>query len=204
MDAGGFQQLGLSASGHGKTNPASSQSSGGARFHRSHSRGGYKQLHESREGWQDTTLSQADPPRGSVEPAPPPWFSRTPSQGSLSGSSATQGGFMLASNISSGQQQVLSHSTSSSSSLTPHSHLPPSSSLSVSPSNSSPSQHHETAPPLLWGEVGGEEEEEGEEGGKWPRQSLWQEGWRAEGVVCSVPRLHQHHPHSQSYSERSR
>lgn len=208
MDAGGFQQHGSAASGHGKISPTSSQSSGGGRFYRSHSRGGYKQLHESRDGRQDTNQPQTDPLRGSAEPAPPPWFTRTQSQGSLSGSTAPQGGFMLASNISGGQQQALPHSSSSSSSLTPQLHLPPSSSFSMSPS---PGQHRETAPlQQLWGEVrggeggDGEVEGEGEEGGKWPRQSLWQEGWRAEGVVCSVPRLYQHHPRPQTYTERSR
>ena len=200
MEAGGFQ--------HSSISP---QSSGGGRSHR---RGNYKQIHESRDSWRESTrLLPAEPARDSLllEPAaapPPPWFSRSQSQSSVSSSSPAQGGFMLATNLSSSGTQQLSQSlsSSSSSSLIPH-HIP--TGLSTSPSSSSVEQHHETAPAsLLWGEVRekGEEEEGGgtTEGAKWPSRPLWREGWKAEGIVCSMPHLHQHPPPPQNHVQQSR
>lgn len=203
MAAGGFQQL---ASGHGKRNPVPPQSSVGGRLHRAHGHVSYKQLQESQEGWLDASQQLTDPSRGSAEPVLSPWFSRSQSQGSLSGSSPAQGGFMLATNISTGHHQ-LPHSTSSSSSLTPH--LP---SFSVSPSSSSVHGDSEAALPQLWGEVKGREEggdgeveREGEGGSaKWLLRPLWQDGWRTDGLVCSVPRLYQHLTPLPSHEEQNR
>ena len=197
MEPGGFQ-----LAGHGKSSPVAPQPGAGGRLHHSQSHGSYKQLHESpQEGWLDPTQLPLEPPGGSAEAGVQPWFSRSQSQGSLSVSSSTQGGsggFMLATNLSSIPQQPDSGSS------TPLPHIP---SFSVSPSNSSVSQQHagssssESAAPLLWGELKAGGDEKGEEGsgggrgvvaGKHPVKSLWQDGWKAEGLVCSVPRLYQH------------
>ena len=182
MDAG-FHQPG---SGYGKMSPVSSRTNMGGRSQR---RGNYKQMRESQEDVLEAYTSVESP-------SDSPWFQST---GAVSGGSSVQGGFMLATNLSSSTQQY-SHSPSSSSiSLTPHLLT-----TSDSPSNSQPLGDHDTTTPagLLWGEV--EEDEEEEDGGKLQLRSLWREGWRAEGLVCSVPRLFQHTSPSQSHTGQSR
>ena len=205
MESGGFQPSLGSGHHHGRSSPASTQSSTGGRFHRSQNRGSYKQMHESRENW-----LVGDVPRGGLESPTAPgahqsWFSMTQPQSSHSTSSPAHGGFMLASNLSGSQQPYLPRSLSSS--LLVPSPQPPAASLSVSPAESSSA---DPLPPALWGEVrerGGEGE--GEEGGgkdglNWPSRPLWQDGWRAQGLVCSVPRLLEHPPTSRRPLELSK
>ena len=164
----------------------------GGWFPRSHGRGSYKRLHEAREDWSMV----ADPARGALEsPAPATWLSRAPV------ASPGHGGFMLASNLSSTQQQLLPHSLSSSP-LVP-SHPPPLTTLTPSPPPTSPG---DSSPPALWGELKKKKKTTAERGGggggggggkdgvELPLRPLWQEGWRADGLICTLPRLHQHNP----------
>ena len=200
--------------GFHKISGTSSQSSGGGRSHR---RGNYKQMHED---WMDLTAGMlVDNPRPPEQAAMAPWFTRTHTQSSVATSFPAHGGFMLATNLSSTnpqqqqQQQQPPSQSSSSSSHTPHiAH--PTTTFSVSPSNSSCSQplgsgNAVSSTPLpLWGEVRGEnkerEDERHSDGEKWPSQSLWQEEWQAVSIVCSVPRLYQHPPLSQSPIDQTR
>ena len=210
---GGFQSSSLGSGHHrGRNSPASTQSGPGGRFHHSLSRGSYKQMHESREDWlvEGSRAAVADVESPGAHQS---WFSTSqPSETSLSTSSPAHGGggFMLASNVSSNQHPYLPHSLSSS--LLAPSPLPTSASLSASPAESS-SADPPPPPPALWGEVRGRGEE-GEEGGggggggkeglKWPSRPLWQDGWRAQGLVCSVPQLLQHPSPSPSPLELSK
>lgn len=163
-------------------------------FHR-HGRGSYKHLRGNQDDWFDSAYQMPEPPGGISEPLVPPWFSRNQTQTSISSSSPAKGGFMLATNISNTQQQFPS-SSNLPPSLAPHV-IPP-----TNPSISSNHKEPPTAPPMLWGEL---ESKEGEEGEKEEAlRPLWQEGWRAEGLVCSLPQLHQHLPAPQSRDERNR
>lgn len=191
MDVG--FQLG-SGSGHGDL---SSQSGREGSFHR-HGRGSYKHLRSNRDDWLDPAQQMTESPGGTSESVVPPWFSINQSQTSLSSSSPAKGGFMLATNLSTTQQQLFP-SSNPPPSLAPH--VPP----NIPPTDSSISGNHKeppTTPPLLWGEL--ESKEEGEEEKEESLRPLWQEGWRAEGLVCSLPQLHQHLPPPQSRDERNR
>lgn len=188
MDAG-FQQL---ASGHGKLPPQPGRE---IPLHRTHSRGSYKQLHSSRDDWLDAAQQMTEPSRGTSEPVS--WFSVNQTQGSLSSTSPAKGGFMLATNLSNIQQQFPPNHTPS---LIPHtpSNMPP--------TISSVGQDHRGVPPapsLLWGELK-RKEEEGEGEKEESLRPLWQEGWRAEALVCSLPQLYQHLPPPKSRDERNR
>ncbi|CAI8047876.1 hypothetical protein GBAR_LOCUS26476 [Geodia barretti] len=210
MESGGFQPSLGSGHHHGWSSPASTQSSTGGRFHRTQNRGSYKQMHETRENWfLEEPRVMADVPRGGLESptalgAHQSWFSMTQPQSSHSTSSPAHGGFTLASNLSGNQQPYLPRSLSSS--LLVPSPLPPSTSLSASPAESSSA---DPLPPALWGEVRGRGGEgEGEEGGgkdglNWQSRPLWQDGWGAQGLVCSVPRLLEHPPTSRRPLELS-
>lgn len=190
---GGFQQL---ASGHGNL---PSQSGREVPLHRTHSRGSYKHLHSSRDDWLDAAQQITEPPRGTSETVS--WFSVNQTQGSLSSTSPAKGGFMLATNLSNIQQQF-PPSSNHTPSLVPHT---PS---TIPPTTSSTGQSHKgfpTAPSLLWGELERREKEgEGEGEKEESLRPLWQEGWRAEALVCSLPQLHQHLPPPKSRDERNR
>ena len=173
-------------------------------FGHSHRRGSYKQLHDD---WAADPVGMLADLTGGSSAEPPsmsPWFSRS---AALPSSSPAQGGFMLATNLSSSQQQPQPPPPHSLSSLTHHhqQQQQQQQSLPLSRSDSSSASQSQDSPPplpLLWGEVRdrGDGEERGgggKDGEKWPSRPLWREGWRAEGVVCSVPRLQQHPPPSQ-------
>lgn len=155
--------------GHGRGSPVAPQSSDGSLLYHPHGHGGHRQQQENREGWQDPSH---------YEPAMPPWLSRAQSQGSLPlHDPSSQSGFMLATNIPTQQ-----HQPSAPAPFPPFSLSPSTSSASLQPSEASSAQ--------LWGEP--QERGGGGVAGKQPMRPLWREGWRAETVTCSVPRLHQH------------
>lgn len=158
--------------GHGRGSPVAND---GSLLYHPHGHGSHRQQQENREGWREPSFYE--PAKGS-EPAMPPWLSRAQSQGSLPlHDPSAQGGFMLATNIPTQQ-----HQSSASGPFPPFSLSPSTSLASLPPSEISSAQ--------LWGEP--QEGGGGGVAGKQPMRPLWREGWRAETVTCSVPRLHQY------------
>ena len=163
--------------------------------HRSHR---HQHEPEAREGWRHfPNRDPATAAPGGGEPLLSPWLSRSHSYGSLAPQDSSQGGgFMLATSIPGHRSRKTSTAT-----------LPPTTTSSSSFPSSSTTQPSELTGTQLWGEPLPEgvkgEGAGGGVGGKEPTRALWREGWRAEGMVCTVPRLHQLFPAPPSQEELS-
>ena len=168
--------------------------------HRSHR---HQHEPEAREGWRHFSHrdSSAAAPGGGQQLLSP-WLPRSHSHGSLALQDSSQGGgFMLATSIPGHRPRKTSTATLPPTTTSSSSYFPSSSSSATQPS--------ELAGTQLWGEplheggARGGEGGGGGVGGKEPARALWREGWRAEGMVCTVPRLHQLFPAPPSQEELS-